>query len=93
MSVTRTYHYTVDERGMSFPDDVFKFKSEFRPDDPEWIAEDAAEDFHSNHDGWESSWPVTIEISYEGKILGRFSVDMEARPHFTASVAKEEPRA
>lgn len=89
---TRNYEYTVDERGMSFPEDTFKFSSRFDPDDPEWLAEDAAEHFHRNHDGWEASWPVTIEVFHDGLFLGRFEVDREAVPSFNATRVKVDGR-
>lgn len=52
-----------------------------------WAAEDAASDYHSNHDGWESHWPLTFVIyeSEAGPELARFSVDREAAPQFTAA--------
>ena len=51
-----------------------------------WAAEMAAEDYHTNHDGWESTWPLTFVIlNDELNELGRFSVDREAVPHFHAS--------
>ena len=51
-----------------------------------WAAEYAAEDYHSNHDGWEATWPLTfVVLDDELNELGRFSVDREAVPQFHAS--------
>jgi hypothetical protein len=48
-----------------------------------WAAEEAAEDHHNNHDGWESSWPLTFVIlDDELNELGRFSVGREFVPQF-----------
>jgi hypothetical protein len=52
-------------------------------DDAGDVAISAAEDFHSNHDGWECEWPITFEILDADDIsLGCFKVDREAVPHF-----------
>jgi len=52
-------------------------------DDAEDIAVEAAEDYHSRHDGWESSWPIAFEIvDADGISLGTFNIDREAVPHF-----------
>ncbi len=52
-------------------------------DDAEDVAVEAAEDYHSNHDGWESSWPIDFEIiDADGISLGTFEIDREAVPHF-----------
>lgn len=51
------------------------------------IAERCAEDFHSNHDGWECSWPREFVLwgSEEGgEELGRFEIDRETVPVFSA---------
>ena len=50
------------------------------------VAVDAAEDYHSNHDGWESHWPLmfTIYESEEGPPVARFEVERETVPAFHA---------
>ena len=56
---------------------------------PKRVAEDAAEDYHDNHDGWESSsWPVEITLyeTQDGPALGVFEVDREAQPVFMATL-------
>lgn len=53
----------------------------------EFVAEEAAADYHSNHDGWESQWPQTIRL-YDGKTgpeIGRFTVEREYEPSFSAN--------
>lgn len=55
----------------------------------EYVAQDAAEDYHNNHDGWESSWPVDITLFHDGKEIGKFSVDMETVPAFYATKKKD----
>lgn len=60
--------------------------------DLEFLAEEAAADFHSEHDGWESSWPLTITL-YDGKDgpeLGRFIVEREYEPSFSAQRAARQ---
>lgn len=54
--------------------------------DLEFLAEEAAADFHSEHDGWEGVWPRTITL-YDGKDgaeLGQFTVERECEPSFNA---------
>lgn len=56
-------------------------------DDPDCLAEECAEDYHHEHDGWEATWPLTF-ILYEtkdGPERARMSVDCETVPSFTAT--------
>jgi hypothetical protein len=54
------------------------------------VAEDAADDFHSNHDGWENSWPCEFYIfDVDGNLLGVYVVERESSPIFIASEKKE----
>lgn len=60
----------------------------FTPNDTSgdaWTAEEAANDYHSNHDGWESSWPLTFRLfkTEDGPPLGDFEVAMEYEPVFS----------
>lgn len=58
------------------------------------VAMDAAEDYHANHDGWESIWPLVFIIyeSEEGPEIARFDVEREVEPHFYAW-ERESPKA
>jgi len=54
------------------------------------VVTDLAEDYHSNHDGWESSWPLQFRI-YEGDAeIARFQVEREHEPTFCAHELKAE---
>jgi hypothetical protein len=46
--------------------------------------------FHSNHDGWESNWPLTFALhsTKEWPEVARLNIDREAVPHFYASHVK-----
>jgi hypothetical protein len=59
-------------------------KYEFNPTWPNHhdAAQDAADDYHSNHDGWEASWPVDFSVESPDGVVKSFSVDREARPEF-----------
>lgn len=56
----------------------------------EWIkhdsmtAEEAAEDYHQRHDGWEASWPITIVLVDDEGVESRWSVDRGMSPVFRA---------
>ena len=54
------------------------------------IAVKCAEDYHSNHDGWESNWPLTFALhtTEEGPEAAQLDIDREAVPHFYASHVK-----
>ena len=58
-------------------------------DDSDDIAEHCAEDWHNNYDGWEGSWPRVFALYRDktGPAFGRFEVDVETVPNFTASPA------
>ena len=50
-------------------------------------AEFAAEDYHSNHDGWEAEWPLTFAMyDPNDQLIGRYLVQREAVPEFVATV-------
>lgn len=92
------YTYSVDEPTAA-PEDRYPVGSEWRvrvgeeEDDRRlrWIAEDAAKDYHSEHDGWEASWPVTISIFDEAGVhLGDVEVEREYDPVFTGTVVRKE---
>lgn len=58
-------------------------------DDPHsyrWAVTKAAKDYHSNHDGWESNWPLVFSLhkTEGGPELARFLVDRDVEPVFYA---------
>lgn len=48
------------------------------------IAQEVAEHYWHNCDGWEAHWPMKFEIFADQASLGVFEVDMEMSPDFTA---------
>lgn len=56
------------------------------PHDWGCIAQECAEEYYHDHDGWESSWPqdVFLRETEDGPIVASFSVHMEAEPQFYA---------
>lgn len=86
------FKYRVDNGTMD-DDDSHEFESNFDSSDGEWVAEAAAEDFHSKHDGWDASWPITIVImNADGSVIGTFSVERENVPQFLATEIEESER-
>lgn len=63
------------------------------PTDPKWFAVEAAEYCHSNRDGWEWHWPKVFVILEDGKEVGRFLVDRETVPDFTAHEINPTPES
>ncbi|HGJ5858500.1 MAG TPA: hypothetical protein ACHBX6_02050 [Arsenophonus nasoniae] len=51
-------------------------------------AQECAENFYDNHDGWESNWPLVIRIFVDNKIIGDFKVEMEFWPSFSTQKIK-----
>lgn len=50
-----------------------------------YVAEQAADDFHSEHDGFECSWPREFKIlGPDDAVLGTFEVDRDVEPVFSA---------
>lgn len=56
------------------------------------VAVACAEDFHSNHDGWECSWPLELEVlsGSGGPAIGRFEIECENVPSFNAHPLDED---
>ncbi|MGX1786876.1 hypothetical protein ACWIGM_09080 [Bosea sp. NPDC055332] len=48
------------------------------------VADELAEDYHGNHDGWEASWPLELRIYKDGSEVARFNVHQEHQPVFYA---------
>lgn len=83
------YKYCIvydDEAGVEELEPNYSFSSKWDADDLKWLAEDAAQNYHSNHDGWEADWPVKLAI-FDGDIcLGKFEVELEFDPSFSAGL-------
>lgn len=79
--MANTVFYSVDGDGF-----CESFTTVFDIDDGEMLAEEAAADYHSEHDGWEAKWPLTINIhdGDGGPVVASFSVDREYEPVFSA---------
>lgn len=83
----KEYKYCIiydDEAGVDELEPDYSFESCWDADDLEWLAEDAANDYHSNHDGWEASWPVKFAIFDGDTVLGKFEIELEFQPSFSA---------
>ena len=54
------------------------------------VIEECAEDFYYHHDGWETSFPITICLfDEEGNLLGEKEVELDQRPCFNVSDVEE----
>lgn len=83
-----TYQYYLPDHGED-ETDATEFGSRWGKDSLRWVAQDAAEEHHSEHDGWEHNWPLLFVILDEnGDELGRFNVERETRPEFHATEVK-----
>lgn len=61
------------------------------PHDWGYIAQECAEEYYHEHDGWElQSWPYTFALraKEDGPVIARFAVDRESVPSFSATALK-----
>lgn len=76
----QTYAYRVNDG------DWWHFTSDWQPaGNIKYIAHEAAQDYHDNHDGYEDSWPLTLTIAvrchaYVFEVYREFSPDFEPVP-------------
>jgi len=69
---------------------AIEFESDWDTNEPEFIAEDAAEIDFNNHDELESKWPKTFTIFDMNNFeIGKFKVELEHEPSFYAHAATE----
>jgi len=59
-------------------------------DDDSWndsLAEQCAEDWHNNKDGWEGDWPRVFSLyrAKTGPAFARYEVEVETVPQFNAT--------
>lgn len=58
--------------------------------DLEIVAKKCAEDFDSNHDGWEYSWPLDFLLyeTEDGPSVAKVFVEKDVKPVFYARIRK-----
>lgn len=83
MAEEKIYRYFLPLYGGS-ADDAFEVKTTWTDEDPEWIAEDAAQDYWSEHDGCQDSWPKLITVILSDGSERAYSVEVEHEPTFAA---------
>lgn len=81
------YQIWIKDHSETMEDDSDNFKTTYT--ELSYVAEEYADYYHGNRDGWEASWPIIFSIARDGKHLGDVSVDRETRPHFTGRLIKE----
>ena len=66
-------------------------KTNWDEESPDYILQDCAEDFWNNHDGWESTWPLSFSVfSKSGELLFSGEVSMEMEPQFSCGEIKNK---
>ena len=83
MLTKKTIQYFLPEHGQTL-EDAFECETTWADEFPHHAVTDCADDYHSEHDEWEASWPLLITVVSNGKTLGTFSVAREARLTFYA---------
>ena len=77
--------YTYNAYGDTDPEEASDFKSDWDETHLRY-SEAAAQDYYDNCDGWESSWPKTISVFKNDRLLGVYSVELEHEPTFSATL-------
>lgn len=88
------WRFDLDDEGyFSEPVEIKRPESYWKADDDYWVAaaaEQAAEQYHSDHDGWESDWPVTFRIyPPDSNAFVLVEVEREAVPEFIGQIKRE----
>lgn len=82
----RTYWYSANECSHRYAvESIWDCENEV---EHTCIAGDAADDYHSEHDGWEASWPIVFELfdaEDAATPFARCEVDREYEPAFFAT--------
>lgn len=85
------WFYSIPDEG-----DMWPLMSCYGSDDLDLVAEEAADDYHSDHGGWEASWPKVfcIHETQDGPEIARFEVERDFTTTFSAAriEAAREPR-
>ena len=95
MAIVQYYTHAdlVDEAEYSQIDDDDKYtlsepEIEYSHDDTGFdlrtCAQECAGDYHNHHDGWEDGWPIYFILWIDGVCKGKFFVEREYEPAFTA---------
>ncbi len=79
--------YIISDTFESYPENARKMRNVGKYDHEfiELFAEQCAENYWDNHDGYQSNWPLVFEIFLDGESKGKFDVDMESIPQFYGS--------
>ena len=82
--------YFVTGRGTT-ADDAYECDVNFDysdATDAKWIAEECAQDYHDNRDGWESKWPIKLSLILSDGIHD-FEIERESVPQFHARLSSK----
>ena len=75
--------YFVKEDGMTAAD-PYTCQTCWSWKDPNYIAEDCADDFHSHHDGTVNDWPLILTLIMEDGSEKDYEVERDISPSFRA---------
>jgi len=76
------------ERESGSVNDCYEVETFWGKEELQYVAQAAAHDFHSNHDGGDWLWPLQFVIADESGELGTFSVKRYFSPTFSAVQVK-----
>ena len=81
-----TFEFIEIESGHTYPEDAVQFEGIWDGvESLDTLAVDAAEHLWNYCDGWESVWPLVLELYINGTSQGQFKINMEYSPYFSAA--------
>jgi len=88
----KEFYYSIPEHDGETRFEIRVAGSYDLKDDAETLAEICAQNYHYHHDGWDTKWPLVVCIyeTKESPELGRFSVEREEVPRFSATPVKKK---
>lgn len=84
-TTNHTYEYSAGNHPHDHCGDCrFEFPKHQSLYHQEWrlVATDLADDYHSNHDGWEASWPIEFRIYKDAECVWKGDIEREMEPAF-----------
>ncbi|PHM46550.1 hypothetical protein [Xenorhabdus miraniensis] len=82
----KTEYAVTGVNDLSDPTDRYELENPTWDDSyPDYLAEECANDYYANHDGWEDYWPIEITVFNDGESIGTFSIKLKYDHVFSAT--------
>ncbi|PHM61246.1 hypothetical protein [Xenorhabdus ishibashii] len=76
----RKIEYAVtDANDLADPTDRYELENPIWDDSyPDYLAEECADDYYANHDGFDDRGPIEMTIFNNGELFGTFNIELES---------------